>query len=104
MKLIKGEVKEDMRRDVFWQKSFVEDEQGELIFRIIICASQEFISVNIKKDVVSVQIDEDMKKWFYEKTEQLYAKALSAHTLKETETLFDLYPQTRGMLEFVRTI
>lgn len=104
MKLIKGNIKEDSHRDVFWQKSYIESEEGDILLKIIICASQEFLSSSLNIEMKDVQIDKRMQEWFQLKTEQLYAKAANMKDFKETESLFGVYPQTNAMLDFAQGI
>ena len=104
MKITKGQIKEDRHRDIFWQRSFVEDDQGKILCKIIVCATQEFLSMTLKKNMVDVLIDDDMKKWFEEKTEKLYTKAENHTDLAKIESLFDIYPQSDVMLEFAYSI
>lgn len=104
MKIVKGSIKEDRSRDVFWQKSFVENEQGELVCKLIVCATQEYLSTTLKKPMASIKIDDDMKKWFEEKTKLLYEKAKSRKNISELESLFDIYPQLDVLLKFAQSI
>ena len=104
MILVHGLVKEDSRRDVFWQKSFVKDDAGEIYCKILVCASQEFIAHLFRKPMKDAHIDLDVTKWFKEKTDLQYEKVNSASHDKEIETLFDIYPKTAGMLEFAYTV
>ncbi len=104
MKITKGQIKEDRHRDIFWQRSFVENDQGEILCKIIISATQEFLSMTLKTDMVNVRINDDMKKWFEDKTENLYVKAKNQKDFTTLESLFDIYPQSDVMLEFVHSI
>lgn len=104
MKLVKGVTKEDRSRDVFWQRSFVEDDQGKIVCKIIVCATQEFLSMALKKEMVNVRIDDDMNKWFADKSERMFEKAKSHSNISDIESLFDIYPQTDVMLEFAHSI
>lgn len=104
MKLIKGSIKEDRGRDLFWQRSFVEDDQGKILFKIIICATQEFLSMALKKRIENVKMDNDMGKWFEDKTEKLFEKSKSRKDLTGLESLFDIYPQTETMLKFAQAV
>ena len=104
MKLIKGNLKEDRSRDVFWQNSFVEDEQGKLLCKIIVSASQEFLALTLKREMKDVNIDEEMKKWFDEKTDKKYLKLSSVKIQEDVEAVFDIYPQTEGMFNFTKSL
>ena len=104
MKLIKGTTKGDRSRDIFWQKSFVEDDQGKILYKIIVCVTQEFLSMTLKKEMAGVRIDDDMNKWFEDKTKQIFEKAKLHNNISELESIFDIYPQTDVMLKFARSI
>ncbi len=102
--LVQGSVKEDAHRDVFWQKSFVKDDLGEICCNIVICASQEFMARVLNKTMKDTRIDLDMTKWFTEKTELQYSKITSPVHNKDTQAIFDIYPKTEGMLEFAYSL
>ena len=104
MKLVKGTTREDRRRDVFWQRSFVEDDHGKSLCKIIVCVTQEFLSVALKREMVDIKIDNQMDKWFEEKTKELYEKLKLCKESSEIESLFDVYPQTSVMSEFAQSI
>ena len=104
MKLVKGTVKEDRNRDVFWQRSYVEDGQGNTISKIIICASQESLSLVLNKTMTSVQIDDQMNKWFEEKTDFQYSKFLSSHPKGDGGVVYDIYPPIDAMIQFAESV
>ena len=104
MMLVQGSVKEDVQRDVFWQKSFVKDNSGENYCNIVVCASQEFMAHFLNKSMKDTHLDLDVTKWFVEKTELQYVKITSLTNNKDIETVFDIYPKTDGMLEFAYSL
>ncbi|MES2223756.1 MAG: hypothetical protein V4469_02360 [Patescibacteria group bacterium] len=104
MKLILGNIKEDWHADVFWQRSFIEDDNGSILCKIIVCADIVFLSRLFKKQTKDIKVDEVLKKWFEEKTNLKYVKFQTSENQDNFETLFDFYPQTNGMLQFAYSI
>jgi hypothetical protein len=104
MKLVRGTTREDRSRDIFWQRGFVEDEQGKILCKIIVCATQEFLSMTLKKEMASVRIDDDMNRWFDEKFERMFEKAKTHNNISSIESLLDIYPQTNIMLQFAQSV
>ena len=99
-----GIIKEDFRRDVFWQRSFVETDDGKIICKIIVCASQEFLATSFNEHIMNIHIDEKMISWFNEKTTNRYEKNVLNKNSDEIEFIFDIYPQIDSMLQFAKLV
>lgn len=104
MKLTTGRMREDNHRDIFWQKSYVENDEGKILYKIVVCATQEFLSMALKRNMVDVRIDDDMKKWFNGKVEAQFARIKLLKAPDHTELVTDIYPVTDTMLQFARTV
>jgi hypothetical protein len=104
MKLLKGGIKQDGHADVFWQRSFVEDDQGNILCKIIVCISYEELPRVLNKKIQDLEIDDDLKKWFEEKTNLEYKRFVSSQSQNDIEVLFCIYPQTEGMFQFAQSV
>lgn len=103
-KLTAGAIKEDRHRDVFWQKSFVEDDQMKIPYKIVICASQEFLAMKMKRRMKDVQIDAEIENWFQGQTKQIHQNELKIQRFKDGETIYCLYPDSNAMRVFADTL
>ena len=90
MKLIYGKVKFNEHNDIYTQESFVEKD-GNLLFKILICASDDFL------DVVSSK-----EEWFKDKTDNLFGKSKTKNI--KYEDLYEIYPNIPAMKFFVQSI
>lgn len=82
MKIIKGEIKEDSRRDLYWTRiTFVSDNDSKKT-QILTCASSEYLS-----DFLKIPIDQDQKlqKEHFEK----WLKLVEKKWLKLNEDIFN---------------
>lgn len=104
MKLVKGSMNEDRRRDIFWQRFFIENDQGEVLSKVVICASQEYLASVLDREMINVQIDDNMERWFISKSEIQYMKFRNLKEYDFPKVILDIYPQSSALLQFAESV
>lgn len=107
MKILKGQIKEDFHKDIFWQRSHVKNDEGNLICKIIICASQEALSYELKQRMVDMTLkNPDLQVWFNKKTEEEFESFKKSNDPNKSDVvvIVDITPQIESLFDFANNL
>ncbi|MDB5204765.1 MAG: hypothetical protein JWP09_793 [Candidatus Taylorbacteria bacterium] len=100
MKLIPGDVNNDFHRDVFWQRSFIESDAGELLSKIIVCTTKEFC--DLKGMSNGYNVNDKIVHWFEDRTNKAFEHYKESENPEDS--YIDIHPKIPNLLEFARSL